>query len=98
MNADQNDEQETPQFYFYKNIHTGSCEKTTSFGPSESFSFKWKYPCNSIYVQENRKKQRIISYTRNSNLYEISFNINLYEISFNIKHAFFIESYLSLSA
>lgn len=56
MNADQNDEQETPQFYFYKNIHTGSCEKTTSFGPSESFSFKWKYPCNSIYVQENRKK------------------------------------------
>lgn len=37
MNADKNDEQETPQFYFYKQIHTGSCEKTTSFGPSKLF-------------------------------------------------------------
>lgn len=38
MNADENDEQETPQFYFYKQIHTGSCEKTTSFGPNNEFA------------------------------------------------------------
>lgn len=49
MNADKNDEQETPQFYFYKQIHTGSCEKTTSFGPSKLFftaTNSWVY-CQS---------------------------------------------------
>lgn len=41
MNADKTDEQETPQFYFYNPIETGSCEKTTSFGPSK-FWFAYK--------------------------------------------------------
>lgn len=38
MNAEENDQQETPQFYFYNPIATGSCEKTTSFGPNNEFA------------------------------------------------------------